>query len=90
MPILRLIYLSVAIVGTILPIRGFLTEPTLSVSGFSTDMAITAAALTVWIIAEVYVRRDYWVALVCIPAIFAIGVSCAFPLYLFLRTRPIK
>ncbi|MBV1863587.1 MAG: DUF2834 domain-containing protein [Rhodobacteraceae bacterium] len=90
MSILRLIYLSLAIVGIILPIRRFLAEPTLNASSFSTDMIITAAALSVWIIAEVYVRRDYWVALVCIPAIFAIGVSCAFPLYLFLRTRPIK
>ena len=90
MSILRLIYLSFAIVGTILPIRRFLAEPALSASSFSTDMLIAAAALSVWIIAEVYVRRDYWVALVCIPAIFAIGVSSAFPLYLFLRTRPIK
>jgi len=106
MSILRIIYLSIAIVGTILPMRQFLLwsvdntltiqnliaawNTNLAATGLYYDMLITAAALTVWIVVEVYVRRDYWVALVCIPAIFAIGVSCALPLYLFLRTRPIK
>lgn len=106
MSILRLIYLALAVVGTFLPLRHFLawsadtpmTLPNLiaawnnnaAATGLYWDMVITALALMVWIIAEVYVRRDYWVALVCIPAIFAVGVSCAFPLYLFLRTRPIK
>ncbi len=106
MSILRLTYLGLAIVGTFQPMRHFLAwsaDNALTVSnliaawntnaaatGLYWDMLITAAALTVWILAEVYVRRDYWVALICIPAIFAVGVSCAFPLYLFLRTRPIK
>jgi hypothetical protein len=34
------------------------------------------------------VRRN-WVALICIPATYMIGVSCALPLYLFLRSRPV-
>ncbi len=105
MSILRIIYLALAIAGTILPMSQFLAwsaDNTLSIqnliqawttnaaaTGLYYDMLVTAASLTVWIIAEVYVRRDYWVALVCIPAIFVIGVSCAFPLYLFLRTRPL-
>lgn len=106
MSILRLIYLTLAIAGTIVPMRQFLLwsvdnafsiqnliaawNTNFAATGLYYDMVITATALVIWIIAEVYVRRDYWVALICIPAIFAIGVSCAFPLYLFLRTRPIK
>ncbi|MCP5074114.1 MAG: DUF2834 domain-containing protein [Rhodobacteraceae bacterium] len=103
---LRMIYLALAIAGTILPMWHFLAwfaENETGVSGMiaawqtntaSTglfwDIAITAMALIVWIVAEVYVRRDYWVALICLPLIFLIGVSCAFPLYLFLRARPVK
>jgi hypothetical protein len=52
------------------------------------DLTIAAIALTIWIVAEVAARRN-WLALVAIPATFAIGVSCGLPLYLFLRTRPV-
>jgi len=45
--------------------------------------------LTVWIIAEVSVRRN-WRALIAIPATFCIGVSCGLPLYLFLRSAPVR
>ncbi|MFT5000699.1 MAG: hypothetical protein ACI875_001704, partial [Planctomycetota bacterium] len=48
----------------------------------------SALTLNVWILAETYVRKDYWV-LLCIPATYLIGVSCALPLFLFLRTRPV-
>ncbi len=103
---LRMIYLAIAIAGTILPMWHFLAwfaENDTGISGMidawqvnaaSTgllwDLTVTATALIVWIIAEVYVRRDYWVALICIPLIFLVGVSCAFPLYLFLRARPVR
>ena len=59
------------------------------VTGLYWDLVISAIALTVWIIAEVSVRRN-WEALIAIPATFLIGVSCGLPLYLFLRSRPIK
>jgi len=52
------------------------------------DLTIAAVALTVWIAAEVAVRRN-WSALVAIPVTFVIGVGCGLPLYLFLRTRPV-
>lgn len=52
------------------------------------DLVISALALTVFIVAEVSVRRN-WIALVAIPATFCIGVSCGLPLYLFLRSRPV-
>jgi hypothetical protein len=40
------------------------------------DLTIAAIALTVFIIAEVAVRRN-WIALIAIPATFCIGVSAA-------------
>lgn len=57
-------------------------------SGLVWDLTIAAIALTVWIVAEVGVRRN-WSALIAIPATFCIGVSCGLPLYLFLRTRAV-
>ncbi len=57
-------------------------------SGLVWDLTIAAIALTIWILSEVRVRRN-WEALLAIPAIFLIGVSCGLPLYLFLRTRPL-
>ncbi|WP_299352428.1 DUF2834 domain-containing protein [uncultured Shimia sp.] len=59
------------------------------VTGLYWDLVISAIALTVWILAEVSVRRN-WLALIAIPATFLIGVSCGLPLYLFLRSRPIQ
>lgn len=59
------------------------------VTGLYWDLVIAAIALTVWILAEVSVRRN-WEALIAIPATFLIGVSCGLPLYLFLRSRPIR
>ncbi len=58
-------------------------------SGLVWDLTIAAIALTLWILAEIAVRRN-WTALIAIPATFCIGVSCGLPLYLFLRTAPIK
>ncbi|HHC29466.1 MAG TPA: DUF2834 domain-containing protein, partial [Rhodobacterales bacterium] len=51
-------------------------------------LLVTGTALTIWIVAETLVRRN-WRALIAIPATFLVGVSFGFPLYLFLRTRPI-
>lgn len=59
------------------------------VSGLYWDLVISAIALTVWILAEVSVRRN-WLSLIAIPATFLIGVSCGLPLYLFLRSRPLR
>jgi len=57
-------------------------------TGLVWDMTIAAVALTVWVLAEVWVRRNWW-ALVAVPVTFGIGLSCGLPLYLFLRTRPV-
>jgi len=104
MSALRMIYLALAIWGAIHPMyyfvqwfgeQGFSLEQmgeawhaNAATSGLVWDLTIAAIALTVWIVAEVSVRRN-WLALVAIPATFFIGVSSGLPLYLFLRTRPL-
>jgi len=102
---LRLIYLALAVWGALHPMYYFLRwfgqngfdlaamidawHANAASSGLVWDLTIAAIALTVWIIAEVAVRRN-WTALIAIPATFCIGVSCGLPLYLFLRSAPIK
>ena len=99
---LRMIYLALAIWGAIHPMYYFLSYMRESGTGLGGlidawyvnssshglvwDLTIAAIALTVWIIAETWVRKN-WSALIAIPATFCIGVSCGLPLYLFLRTR---
>ncbi|WP_417678231.1 DUF2834 domain-containing protein [Pseudodonghicola sp.] len=101
---LRMIYLALAIWGAAHPMahlarwasqNGFspsgliaewLSSP--ASAALTWDLVISAIALTVFILAEVSVRRN-WIALVAIPATFLIGVSCGLPLYLFLRSRPV-
>ena len=101
----RLIFLALAIWGAIHPMYYFIqwfVENSWSISamvdawhvnaatsGLVWDLTIAAVALTVFIIAEVYVRKN-WIALIAIPATFCIGVSCGLPLYLFLRSAPIR
>lgn len=57
-------------------------------SGLVWDLTIAAIALTVFILSETLVRRN-WIALIAIPATFCIGVSCGLPLYLYLRSKPV-
>ena len=101
---LRVLYLLLALWGTVHPMYWFVTHMqetgtglaglidawyvNASTTGLTWDLTIAAVTLTVWIIAEVSVRKN-WSALVAIPATFCIGVSCGLPLYLFLRTRPV-
>jgi len=102
---LRAIYLLLTVVGTIVPLFNLYAwiglngvdfqtlalawSPTAANAPLFWDLLISAVTLCIWILAETYVRKDYWV-LLCIPATFAIGVSCGLPLFLFLRTRPIN
>ena len=101
---LRMIYLALAIWGAVHPMWWFITFwrengfglqnlvdswfVNAGATGLAWDLTIAAIALTVWILAEVWVRKN-WLALVAIPATFGIGLSCGLPLYLFLRTRPV-
>ncbi|NSX53847.1 DUF2834 domain-containing protein [Parasulfitobacter algicola] len=102
---LRMLYLVLAIWGTIHPMYYFMSwflangfslsamvdawHVNAASSGLVWDLTIAAIALTVFVIAEVSVRKN-WIALVAIPATFCIGVSCGLPLYLFLRSRPVR
>ncbi|MDF1855314.1 DUF2834 domain-containing protein [Pseudooceanicola sp.] len=101
---LRLIYLGLALWGAVHPMAyviAWFSANGLSLSGLIAawqanaasagllwDLAIAGIALSIWIIAEVLVRRN-WTALLAIPATFLIGLGCGLPLYLFLRTRPV-
>ncbi|GGX64666.1 hypothetical protein GCM10007385_37200 [Tateyamaria omphalii] len=102
---IRMMYLGLAIWGAIHPMYYFVTwfqtnswdlmamvdawHVNAATSGLVWDLTIAALALTLWIMSEVAIRRN-WSALVAIPATFCIGVSCGLPLYLFLRSRPVQ
>ncbi|MCI5113169.1 MAG: DUF2834 domain-containing protein [Marivita sp.] len=101
---MRWIYLALAIWGAIHPMYYFVSwfqengwnlgamidawYVNDATTGLTWDLTIAAVSLTIWIIAEVAVRRN-WSALIAIPATYCIGVSCGLPLYLFLRSRPV-
>ena len=105
MSALRILYLALAIWGAIHPMSYFIAwfqtngydlaamieawHANAATSGLVWDLTIAAVTLTIWILAEVAVRRN-WLALIAIPATFCIGVSCGLPLYLFLRSAPVK
>ena len=105
MSVLRLIYLALAVWGAVHPRYYFVQwfqengwdimamddawHVNAAASGLVWDLTIAAVTLTVWIISEVTVRRNWW-ALIAIPATFCIGVSCGLPLYLFIRSAPVR
>ncbi|MCG6904565.1 MAG: DUF2834 domain-containing protein [Rhodobacter sp.] len=102
---LRMIYLALAVWGAVHPMAWFVVHwrangfglrglidswhVNAGSTGLVWDLTIAAIALTIWVLAETWVRRNWW-ALVAIPATFCIGVSCGLPLYLFLRTRSVS
>ncbi len=51
------------------------------------DLTISAVALTVAVLAHAVEKRD-WASLVCVPATYLIGVSCALPLFFWFRAKP--
>lgn len=105
MSALRMIYLALAILGAIVPMYFFVSwfiangwslaammqawNVNDAASGLVWDLTIAAVALTVWVVTESWLRRD-WLGLLAIPATWGIGVSCGLPLFLFLRGRPLR
>lgn len=101
---MRWVYLGLAIWGAIHPMYYFVSwfqengwnlgamidawHVNDATAGLTWDLTIAAVSLTIWILSEVAVRRN-WSALIAIPATYCIGVSCGLPLYLFLRSRPV-
>ncbi len=102
---LRMIYLTLAVGGAVMPlyftniwfgeigydlsllIAAWKANP--ATLGLYWNLIIASLALSIWVIAEVYVRKN-WIALIAVPATFGIGLSCGLPLYLFLRTGPVR
>ena len=102
---LRMIYLTLAVGGAGMPlyftniwfgeigydlsllIAAWKANP--AALGLYWNLIIASLALSIWVIAEVYVRKN-WIALIAVPATFGIGLSCGLPLYLFLRTGPVR
>lgn len=102
---LRMIYLTLAVGGAVMPlyftniwfgeigydlsllIAAWKANP--ATLGLYWNLIIASLALSIWVIAEVYVRKN-WIALIAVPATFGIGLSCGLPLYPFLRTGPVR
>jgi len=101
---LRMIYLGLAIWGAVQPmyhltqwvqVNGLGVQSLINAwqingtdTGLFWDLVIASIALSVFVIAEVAVRRN-WIVLIAIPVTFFISLGCGLPLYLFLRTRPV-
>lgn len=99
---MRWVYLALAFVGAILPMRYFIEwflangfdlmgmvdawHANAATSGLVWDLTVAAIALTLWVVADCRTRRA-WSGLWAIPATWCIGVSCGLPLFLFLRAR---
>ncbi|WP_371823317.1 DUF2834 domain-containing protein [Paracoccus sp. Z118] len=77
---LRLAWLTLALIGAGVSIGGGVAPPR------GADWA-AVAALAIWCLAETMVRRN-WAALLTLPALL-LGLGCALPLYLFLRSARI-
>lgn len=104
MPPIRWVYLALTIVGTILPWMYFASwfnangwslpgmveawNVNDAATGLVYDLTVSYAALVIWSTYENIVERR-WLALVLVPvAGISVGVSCALPLFLFLRSAP--
>ena len=99
---MRMIYLLLAVWGAVHPMYYFITwfqaeglnlglmveawHSNAASSGLVWDLTIAAAALTIWILYEVFQTQKY-IHLIAIVITFGIGVSCGLPLYLYLRSQ---
>jgi uncharacterized membrane protein (UPF0136 family) len=98
---IRIVFLVLTIIGMILPWYYFATwfnEFGWSLAGMveawnvndaSTglvyDLTVSYAALVIWVVYEC-IREKRWLTMIAVPlAGISIGVSCALPLYIFLR-----
>ncbi|AXC48793.1 DUF2834 domain-containing protein [Paracoccus suum] len=79
---LRVFWLAAALAGAALTL--FAGPPHLP---HAASDGVAALVLVVWSGLEVMVRRN-WLALLTWPALL-LGMGCALPLYLFMRSRPV-
>ncbi len=80
---LRLVWLALALFGGAAEL---LSEEYLW-SGIGAGEIVAQITLALWCLVETMVRRN-WAALLTLPAL-ALGIGCALPLYLFIRSRRI-
>jgi hypothetical protein len=97
---MRIVYLSATVLGAVAPYVFFVSyflEPgdtsfvgqlfaTAPAAGFATDLLITSAVFWIWSYAEAKRRgmTRWWVYVL---VNLTIGLSCAFPLFLYVRER---
>ena len=80
---LRLAWLALALLGAgVALLRG----EVLWQAATATEI-VAQMALALWCLIETMVRRN-WAAFLTLPAL-ALGIGCALPLYLFIRSRRI-
>lgn len=79
---LRLVWLALALCG-----GGLALVPGRGGAPAAPGDLVAGATLGLWCLAETTVRRN-WIALLTLPAL-ALGIGCALPLYLFIRSRRI-
>ncbi|MDN3712329.1 hypothetical protein QWZ10_12150 [Paracoccus cavernae] len=80
---LRLVWLGLAIAGAVLGLWASGPQP---VSVRPTEW-LAMGTLALWCLIETSIRRN-WAALFALPALW-LGIGCALPLYLFIRSRRI-
>lgn len=80
---LRLVWLGLAICGAV---AGIMSGAALWQGTPATEI-FAQITLALWCLIETMVRRN-WAALLTLPAL-ALGMGCALPLYLFIRSRRI-
>lgn len=76
---LRLVWLGLALVGAVLGLMA--QAPLRSTEGLG------LVVLGLWCLIETTIRRN-WAAFLTLPALW-LGIGCALPLYLFIRSRRI-
>lgn len=81
--LLRLVWLALALFGAALAL---LTRSWFWSGAGAADI-VAQVTLALWCGVETMVRRN-WVALITLPALL-LGLGCALPLYLFIRSRRI-
>lgn len=94
MSVLRAFYLGLALAGAAHGLRQLIAgaaAPLVDLLSPQPDwnLALAATALALWLLAETWVRQN-WLALVALPATALLGLGCGLPLYLFLRSGPIR
>lgn len=80
---LRLAWVGLAVLGAVLA----LWQDEALWRGAGASEIVAQAVLALWCLIETMVRRN-WAALLTLPAL-ALGIGCALPLYLFIRSRRI-